>query len=385
LSVVVVLEDEERSGWYVDVVWVRVSCPARFFFVFAAFFSLVPAETPFYLAPVQGQKGGAPLDVVAVLKGGDSATLGVLLSKGLLQADGVDGSGRPYLVTAAKEGQLGAVKLLAAAGAHVNAVDAERASALAWSAANGHVGVARYLLKKEAQVDSRDQAGSSALDWAASSGHTGVVNLLLSNGADPNNCDSEERTALLWAAEKGHAGVARALLARQCDARHSDRLGRNALILAAQMGHVEVVQALVESELFDLGARDKQGMTALDHAAAQGKAAPAKLMLSRLQGEALVSLGGAALGWACSTGNAAAAAVFLEIGVRPDATDRDGASCLSRAAVRGHYETAKLLLEHGADPNLPDRKRNTPLHHTAFHGYTKVHSCSVYSLYLLFF
>ncbi len=40
--------------------------------------------------------------------------------------------------------------------------------------------------------------------------------------------------------------------------------------------------------------------------------------------------------------------------------------------MRGHYETAKLLLDHGADPNAADRKRNTPLHHTAFHGYTKV-------------
>lgn len=78
--------------------------------------------------------------------------------------------------------------------------------------------------------------------------------------------------------------------------------------------------------------------------------------------------------------------MLLERGVAPDTADSEGTSCLSKvrneqernhvlklfqAAVRGHYETAKLLLERGADANSCDRKRNTPLHHTAFHGYTK--------------
>ncbi len=369
-------KDEERGrrreAGYGDSLGMWLFFPRRSFFSVVASVLTSCSDSPFFLSLVQGAKGGAPLDVVAVVKAGDTATLGALLSKGLVQPNGVDNTGRPFLVTAAKEGQLGAVKLLTASGANVNAVDAEKASALAWSAANGHVGVARYLLKKEAHVDSRDQAGSSALDWAASSGHTGVVNLLLSNGADPNKSDAEDRTALLWAAEKGHAGVVRALLARQSDARHTDRLGRNALILAAQMGHSEVVQALLESEVMDASVRDKQGMTALDHAASQGKAHVVKVMLARLEGEGAVALAESALGWACSAGNAAVVALFLERNVSTDATDRDGASCLSRAAVRGHYETARLLLEHGADANLADRKRNTPLHHTAFHGYTKV-------------
>lgn len=102
--------------------------------------------------------------------------------------------------------------------------------------------------------------------------------------------------------------MVRALLARNCDARHADRAGRSALLLAAHHGHADVLHALLEQgkrravylwflgvffppcfcfnknekgagggSIADVMHRDKQGMSALDHAAAQGKTAALKV------------------------------------------------------------------------------------------------------------
>ncbi len=142
------------------------------------------------------------------------------------------------LIQAAKDGAVGDLQALLAAGADAAQRDPDlNYTALHWAAFWGHVQVARCLLEAGAPVDARNNYWATPLHFAAGSGHTAVVRLLLEHSADPNAGDDERQTPLHWAAEAGHRGAAEVLLAAGADRAARDSHGNSPADLASQNGH----------------------------------------------------------------------------------------------------------------------------------------------------
>ena len=103
-----------------------------------------------------------------------------------------------------------------------------------------------------------------------------LLELTLGNGADVDAKDSYNGTGLIRAADRGFVRIVRRLLETEMDADHVNRLGWTALLEAVILGdgdpaHTEVVRLLVEEGEVDVTIADGQGITALEHARANGQ------------------------------------------------------------------------------------------------------------------
>lgn len=92
------------------------------------------------------------------------------------------------LFTAAKQGNIVAVKELINKGADINFVC--ETSCKGWTplmiaAAENHIDVVKFLLEKGANPNVQNQYGRTALHFAVNYSFEPIVNLLLENGADP--------------------------------------------------------------------------------------------------------------------------------------------------------------------------------------------------------
>ncbi|MFL5328875.1 MAG: ankyrin repeat domain-containing protein [Gemmataceae bacterium] len=68
---------------------------------------------------------------------------------------------------------------------------------------------------------------------------------------------------------------------------------------------------------------------------------------------------------ACSTGDVAMVAEFLDAGADPNARDQYGLTVLIWTGRKGRIEAAKLLLSRGAELEATDRRGRTALCHAA--------------------
>lgn len=118
------------------------------------------------------------------------------------------------------------------------------------------VGVVRTLLAAGARVDARDANGATALHHA---GSAPIAQALLAAGADPNARDQRGRTPLF---NEFFAEVKPLLLAAGADVAARDHVGRTALF---GLRSPDVAQALLQSGA-DVNAHDKAGDTPLDSA-----------------------------------------------------------------------------------------------------------------------
>jgi ankyrin repeat protein len=112
------------------------------------------------------------------------------------------------LLSAAKKGDVAAVKSLLLKGADVNAKTRYNQTPLMLAAMQGHVEVVKTLLEAGADLNVTDTFYKSvtALSAAADRGHTEIVKLLLEKGV------KGKETALYIGAQRGHAPVVKAAL-----------------------------------------------------------------------------------------------------------------------------------------------------------------------------
>ncbi len=235
----------------------------------------------------------------------------------------------PHLVAAAERQDWRSVDALLAAGADVDAAQADGATALHWAAHWDARAALETLLRAGADVDAANDHGVTPLFLAAENGSAPVAERLLAAGADASaTLPADGETVLMRAAHTGSAAIVRMLLDRGADPHaRTARSGQTALMWATAEGHADAARELIARGA-DVRARSHGHYTPLLFAARQGDVGSGALLL------------------------AAGAAV-----------DRDGPgpAPLVVAIEHGRVPFARFLLAHGAAADIVMRNGSTPL------------------------
>ena len=312
--------------------------------------------------------GVRPLSLAAA--GGYAQTLAALLEAGAdptLMTAGV-----PPILSAARTGNVEAVRVLARHGADVNATETLRGqTALMWAAAEDHPAVAQALIDLGADVNaSSDSDGLERLE-ARRQDEDATFNLRNHEGGF---------TPLLFAARQGALETARVLVASGANVHEIAPAGSNALLIAISNYHYELAAFLVDSGA-DPGATDPDGYTAL-HAAVRAET-PRPCSTGCVSGFRVtgqmdrVALVRFLIAWGVDLDARLAPGKPREATDTNSITDRlidytvslGGATPFGLAASALDVEVMRLLVDHGADPQITTAEGTTALALTAGLGY----------------
>ncbi len=133
----------------------------------------------------------------------------------------------------------------------------------------GRLAVGLSLVAAGATIDARDAEGRSPLHKAIDSGSAAFAQMMIEKGADIDAQDADGWAPLHYAAGAGQKEVAAALLAKQARVDLAARNGRSPLQIAALCGAGEVADLLIEAGA-SLTAADARGMVAWQAAWATG-------------------------------------------------------------------------------------------------------------------
>ncbi|MCP4397122.1 MAG: hypothetical protein GY801_07475, partial [bacterium] len=230
------------------------------------------------------------------------------------------------LMKAARRGEVGAIKVLLAYGADVNAKIMRGDTALMWAVKADNAGIVNILLAHGADVNAKTNEGRTSLMWAIRRDNVKLVNILLAHGADVNAKMMTGDTALMWAVKPRNGGIVNLLLAHGADANAKDKGGRTALMWAVKPRNDNGTVNLLLAYGADVNAKDDEGMTALM--------------------------------WAINIG---IVKVLLADGADVNAKDNEGMTALMRAAECHRVGSVKVLLTHGADVDTRDNDGQTAL------------------------
>jgi uncharacterized protein len=200
------------------------------------------------VAPSPAQAAGYS-DLLAAAQTGDLAQLKDLLAKNL-PLDVRDAQQRTPLHVATYARQREAIRLLAAAGADLNALEYQRYDPVTIAAvANDEETLALLLRLGASARNITSPYDGTALIAAAHLGHVGVVRQLIAAGAPLDHVNNLHWTALIEAVVLGdggrnHTEVVRDLLAAGASRTLTDRAGHTALMLARSRGYTQMESLL---------------------------------------------------------------------------------------------------------------------------------------------
>jgi ankyrin repeat protein len=186
--------------------------------------------------------------------------------------------GLTALHIAARDGDIGKVKLCLRFLVPVDIVGVDGRTPLGEAAAEGHLEVARLLIEEGAELN---PGGFSWPLWrAAAGGHLDMVKLLLDAGADVNGRGHGGESPLHAACREGEFEIAVVLLSRGADIEARDTDGRTPLDCAARMGQTSSVEFLLDHGA-NVNARDNGGTTPLGQAIRYDENEVAELLRQR--------------------------------------------------------------------------------------------------------
>nr|WP_225984754.1 ankyrin repeat domain-containing protein [Noviherbaspirillum aerium] len=187
--------------------------------------------------------------LLAAAHGGDVAQLKALLLK-KTDLEIRDAQQRTPLHVATYARHHNAIRLLAEAGADLNAMEHQRYDPVTIAAVADDNGTLALLLKLGASAKNvTSPYDGTALIAAAHLGHVGVVKQLIASGAPLNHVNNLHWTALMEAVVLGdggrnHTEVVRLLLDAGADRTLTDNAGNTPLALAQARGYQEMAQLL---------------------------------------------------------------------------------------------------------------------------------------------
>jgi uncharacterized protein len=241
------------------------------------------------------------------------------------------------------------------------------AASVATAARQGDIDAVRAELAAGADANAAENDGTSPLLWAAYQSSPDLVKLLLSAGADPNAANSFGMTPLLQASRNGDVATLQTLLAGGAELDKAVRDGETPLMAAARSGRAEAVQLLLEHGADPNATETVGGQTALMWAVAEGHHQAVDLLLAAgadANRQARVSeltqrsmrtdfpTGGfTALMWAARNGDEGLVRRLIAAGADVKLANGDGATPMMLAIVNDRFDLAATLLELGADAN----------------------------------
>jgi ankyrin repeat protein len=259
--------------------------------------------------------------------------------------------------------------------------------------AKGDIGAVRVLLANGADLDAKDDRGDTPLIIAVGNHNVAAVKLLIEKGADISARNHYEETALFEAARSMDPDLLRVLLDTNPDIKDKNaalfEAAESAPVVLQMAGapatpnvHNEPTPAVVTEApwvksvrmLLDSGAnveaRDEEGDSPLIRAASFGQTETFELLLERgakinvRDKRGMTPLIAAACACAVATMNSTydIMKILLERGADVNARTRDGTTALMMAAGSPDGPASvKLLLNKGADPMAKNNRGRTAM------------------------
>jgi ankyrin repeat protein len=231
-----------------------------------------------------------------------------------------------------------------------------------WTAAReGDLQAIKHYIKEGGDVNALGKMFQlSAISWSALHGQTEAVRLLIENGADVNIKSGDGATALHSAAFLGRSDIAKLLLENGANIQVRNNDGATPVdVLYVDWETTAFIGSLVGVEV------EKEDVAAMK----MGRSEIAKLFGVKDTFDSAVPSPAQNLSAAVFIGDLAVVKQALADGADPNTKDpQSGSTLLATAALMGHTEVVALLLEHGADVNARSKDGGTALHAAAFLG-----------------
>ena len=254
--------------------------------------------------------------------------------------------GETPLLFAARQGCVECERVLARAGADINAADPNNITPLVMALINAHYDAAAFLIEQGADPNIADVTGRTPL-YAAVDDHTMPESNLPAPRETDNKLNSMDIIQMLLA----HGANVNAQLKKQTPYRTKvDRgadtmltTGTTALLRAAKAGDTEVMQVLLAKGA-DPKLATKFGITPVMAAAGLGAKEEDTTGRRKTQAEAV-----------------AAIKLCLTAGADINSIDLRGDTALHGAAQKGYDQVVQFLADRGAKLDVKDKKGHTPL------------------------
>ena len=212
------------------------------------------------------------LEWMEAARSGNLHLLEILLFQCKVDINLIDKNNWTALIWATSTNITSVAEWLLQNGADVNLVNSVGSSALLFATMNGNWNLTQYLVWYGADVNVVNKFGSAPLLYAAKRGDLQSVMFLVNNLADLEITDSDNTSALIWAVRSGDLATVEFLFNQNRAWRnHQDKNGRTALIHAAALGLPDIVNWLLEANV-DANVSDTEGKSALDYALDNGHA-----------------------------------------------------------------------------------------------------------------
>ena len=151
-----------------------------------------------------------------------------------------------YMLQAARDGDLGAVRSALRQGVNVNLQDDDGCTPLYIAVAHGHETMVKLLLENHADTDQSNHNGNAPLNIAAERGSLGIAELLVKAGVDLMAPSKFGDTSLHIAALHGRTSIAELLLLQGSDIEAVADDGLTPLSQAVTRGHKSMIVLLLD-------------------------------------------------------------------------------------------------------------------------------------------
>ncbi|CAF1471735.1 unnamed protein product [Adineta steineri] len=291
-------------------------------------------------------------------------------------------TGHTTLYTAARSGNLAAVKFLTEQGAEPDLSQRTKSTALHVAAFYGHADVVRCLLESGADYRIENSGKSTAEDEAYNQDVKQVFSELKQNAyvrVSANELDwflqngltqhqdteyfAQRQTLLHCASKKGYDDLVHWLIEQKlANLDLVDFNGNSALHLAAYGSHTSIVEYLLNSGC-DSTLKNRWGTTAEEEGSKHGNRIID--IFKRIRAYDMFKMAIEGKDWWF---------YYYFDEKSKDMTDANGTSLLYHACRHGQHSVAKWLLEHGADVNIKTtaKPKSTPLHVAKFRGHIAI-------------
>jgi ankyrin repeat protein len=241
-------------------------------------------------------------------------------------------AGDSAVVTAAKSGDVRALRTLIARRANVNEPSNDGSTPLLWAVYNSDLDMTRALIAAGAAVNTPNKYGVTPLLQASRTGDVPLIAALLKAGANAKLAHPDGETAVMAAARAGRADAVKMLVEAGADVNAATFENEDALMWAAAEGHTDVVQTLLAAK------------------ADPNRKGHVTTIADRKNSDHPTG-GLTALMYAARNGHEPVVRALIAGGADPKLANGDGATAMAIAIVNDRFDLANVLLDLGSDPN----------------------------------